>query len=265
MVVTGVELMTVRSTVNASGLHPPVGGGRRLRAAERTGIANDRSRSPNGPYHASSAMSFVLAASARGGPFLPVVRAALVAAGRRGTSRRHGAVRRPGRATPALAEHLDPEHVKRLVESCFERLIDDIEAFGGSVDKVLGDAIVALFGAPVAHEDDAERAVRAALRMQETLAAVRRARRGRRRRRRAASRCASGSTPARCSSARSPAPTTRRWATSSTSASRLQAMAPPGAVLIGDATAALCSPAVRREPFGARSSAGANRSSRRGW
>jgi len=60
----------------------------------------------------------------------------------------------------SLAEHLDPERVKRLVEACFERLVADIELFGGRVDKLLGDAIVALFGAPVAHEDDAERAVR---------------------------------------------------------------------------------------------------------
>src|SRR4051812_43420788 len=70
----------------------------------------------------------------------------------------------------SLAEHLDPERVKRLVESCFERLVADIEQFGGRVDKLLGDAIVALFGAPVAHEDDAERAVRAGLRMHDTLA-----------------------------------------------------------------------------------------------
>ncbi len=68
-----------------------------------------------------------------------------------------------------LAERLDPEHVKNLVDSCFERLVADVHSYGGRVDKILGDAIVALFGAPVAHEDDAERAVRAALRMQETL------------------------------------------------------------------------------------------------
>ena len=68
-----------------------------------------------------------------------------------------------------LAENLDPEQVKRLVEACFERLVTDIEEFGGRVDKLLGDGIVALFGAPVAHEDDAERAVRAGLRMQPTL------------------------------------------------------------------------------------------------
>ena len=72
----------------------------------------------------------------------------------------------------ALSERLDPEQVKALVDRCFERLAADIEAFGGRVDKVMGDAIVALFGAPIAHEDDAERAVRAGLRMQQTIAVV---------------------------------------------------------------------------------------------
>ena len=70
----------------------------------------------------------------------------------------------------AMSEHLDPEQVKRLVDHAFERLVRDVTSFGGRVDKIVGDAIVALFGAPVAHEDDAERAVRAALRMQGTLA-----------------------------------------------------------------------------------------------
>ena len=55
------------------------------------------------------------------------------------------------------------------VDSCFARLADDITSFGGRVDKVVGDAIVALFGAPIAHEDDAERAVRATLRMRKPL------------------------------------------------------------------------------------------------
>ena len=71
----------------------------------------------------------------------------------------------------ALSETRDPEQVKNLIDRCFECLVADIDAFGGRVDKIIGDAIVALFGAPTAHEDDAERAVRAALRMQETLAA----------------------------------------------------------------------------------------------
>ena len=69
-----------------------------------------------------------------------------------------------------LAETRDPEAVKNLVDGCFEQLVADVVAFGGVVDKIIGDAIVALFGAPVAHEDDPERAVRAGLRMQETLA-----------------------------------------------------------------------------------------------
>jgi class 3 adenylate cyclase/predicted ATPase len=69
----------------------------------------------------------------------------------------------------SLSESRDPEQVKNLVDRCFERLAQDITDFGGQVDKIMGDAIIALFGAPVAHEDDAERAVRAALRMQETL------------------------------------------------------------------------------------------------
>jgi class 3 adenylate cyclase/tetratricopeptide (TPR) repeat protein len=70
-----------------------------------------------------------------------------------------------------LSETRDPEHVKNLVDRCFERLAGDVTAFGGRVDKVIGDALVALFGAPLAHEDDAERAVRAALQMQRTVAA----------------------------------------------------------------------------------------------
>src|ERR1044071_4800383 len=72
----------------------------------------------------------------------------------------------------SLSETRDPEQVKNLVDGCFEHLVRDIDAFGGRVDKIIGDAIVALFGAPLAHEDDAERAVRAALRMQTTLAEV---------------------------------------------------------------------------------------------
>jgi class 3 adenylate cyclase/tetratricopeptide (TPR) repeat protein len=67
------------------------------------------------------------------------------------------------------AERLDPEAVKALVDGCFERVVAVITSFGGRVDKLLGDGVVALFGAPVAHEDDAERAVRCALRIQQTL------------------------------------------------------------------------------------------------
>lgn len=69
-----------------------------------------------------------------------------------------------------LAEFMDPEQAKRLVDRSFARLVDDVTEYGGRVDKLLGDGILALFGAPVSHEDDPERAVRAGLRMQDTIA-----------------------------------------------------------------------------------------------
>jgi class 3 adenylate cyclase len=69
----------------------------------------------------------------------------------------------------SMAETADPEHVKNFVDRCFQRLVADVTAFGGRLDKIVGDQIVAQFGAPIAHEDDAERAVRAALRMRDTL------------------------------------------------------------------------------------------------
>jgi class 3 adenylate cyclase len=63
----------------------------------------------------------------------------------------------------ARAERLDPEDVRALLSPYHERLRLELERFGGTVEKFIGDAVMALFGAPVAHEDDPERAVRAAL------------------------------------------------------------------------------------------------------
>src|SRR5438093_312224 len=63
----------------------------------------------------------------------------------------------------ARAESLDPEDVRALLAPYYARLRTELERFGGTVEKFIGDAVVALFGAPVAHEDDPERAVRAAL------------------------------------------------------------------------------------------------------
>lgn len=145
----------------------------------------------------------------------------------------------------ALAERRDPERVKRLVDSVFERLVEVVEEHGGVVDKVLGDAIITLFGAPIAHEDDADRAVRAGLAMQEVLADVR---------------------------AEHPAEAVRMRIGVNTgevlvgtlagtdytamgdvvnTASRLQELAPAGAVLVGDETRQLCSPAIRFRRFDA--------------
>ncbi len=61
------------------------------------------------------------------------------------------------------AEQLDPEDVRALLAPYHQRLRSELGRFGGTVEKFIGDAVVALFGAPVAHEDDPERAVRAAL------------------------------------------------------------------------------------------------------
>ena len=63
----------------------------------------------------------------------------------------------------ARAESLDPEDVEALLRPYHERVRAELERHGGTVEKFIGDAVMALFGAPVAHEDDPERAVRAAL------------------------------------------------------------------------------------------------------
>jgi class 3 adenylate cyclase/tetratricopeptide (TPR) repeat protein len=63
----------------------------------------------------------------------------------------------------ARSEELDPEDVEAFLGPYHDRLRSELERFGGTVEKFIGDAAMALFGAPVAHEDDPERAVRAAL------------------------------------------------------------------------------------------------------
>ena len=61
------------------------------------------------------------------------------------------------------AESMDPEDVRALLSGYHERVRRELERYGGTVEKFVGDAVMALFGAPTAHEDDPERAVRAAL------------------------------------------------------------------------------------------------------
>src|SRR6184192_2967659 len=63
----------------------------------------------------------------------------------------------------ARAESLDPEDVEAILRPYHERLRSELERYGGIVEKFIGDAVMALFGAPIAHEDNPERAVRAAL------------------------------------------------------------------------------------------------------
>ena len=142
------------------------------------------------------------------------------------------------------AERMDPEQVKSLVDGLFQRLVEDVTSFGGRVDKILGDAIVALFGAPVAHEDDAERAVRASLRMQRSISEL----------------VADLDLPIRMrigvntgevlvGALRAGGDYTAMGDVVNT-ASRLQTAAPPGGVLVGPATHAATEGAIAYESVG---------------
>jgi class 3 adenylate cyclase len=67
------------------------------------------------------------------------------------------------------SERLDPEDVRATLSPYYARLRNEIERHGGTVEKFIGDAVMAVFGAPAAHEDDPERAVRAALAIRDAV------------------------------------------------------------------------------------------------
>ncbi|CAN5212894.1 hypothetical protein BH09ACT13_BH09ACT13_16470 [soil metagenome] len=70
----------------------------------------------------------------------------------------------------AASDEADPEDVRARIRPYHQRLRSEIEGYGGTVEKFIGDAVMAVFGAPAAHEDDPERAVRAGLRILDTIA-----------------------------------------------------------------------------------------------
>ena len=72
-------------------------------------------------------------------------------------------------ASTELASRLDPEDLRGVLRPFFEAMVEEIRRFDGTVEKFIGDAVMAVFGFPAAHEDDPERAVRAALAMQGRL------------------------------------------------------------------------------------------------
>ena len=72
----------------------------------------------------------------------------------------------------SMSEGRDPEHVRELLTRYFDLAREVVERHGGLVEKFIGDAVMALWGAPVAHEDDAERAVRAALELVDAVHAL---------------------------------------------------------------------------------------------
>ncbi|MBM3839122.1 MAG: zinc-ribbon domain-containing protein [Verrucomicrobia bacterium] len=73
----------------------------------------------------------------------------------------------------SLSEQLDPEEVQRLMQRCFDLMLEAVHRYEGTVSQFLGDGLLALFGAPIAHEDHAQRAMLAALDIEKALARYR--------------------------------------------------------------------------------------------
>jgi len=71
----------------------------------------------------------------------------------------------------ALAEKLDPEEVHRVINGCFELITAEVHRCEGTINQYTGDGVMALFGAPIAHEDSPRRAVQAALGIQRAMGA----------------------------------------------------------------------------------------------
>ncbi len=139
----------------------------------------------------------------------------------------------------ALAEGRDPEETRDLLTRYFDLARDVIVRYGGSVEKFIGDAVMAMWGAPTAHEDDAERAVRAGL---DLVAAVK---------------TLGPSIQARAGVLTGEAAVTIGAVGQGmvagdlvNTASRLQSVAPPGAVLVGEATQRAAARAIAFEPAG---------------
>ena len=112
----------------------------------------------------------------------------------------------------AASEAADPEDVRARIRPYHARLRQEIERYGGTVEKFIGDAVMAVFGAPSAHEDDAERAVRAGLRILEAIEELNEAGSDA-----LASGARSASIPARRSSPSAPAPRRARGSSPATS------------------------------------------------
>jgi class 3 adenylate cyclase/tetratricopeptide (TPR) repeat protein len=147
----------------------------------------------------------------------------------------------------SLGEALDPESVREVLASYFDRMQAVLERHGGTVEKFIGDAVMAVFGLPRLHEDDALRAVRAAWEMQVALSQLNdqlEARWGVRLTSRTG--VHTGEVVAGDPSAG------QRLVTGDTvnTAARLEQAAPPGAVLLGETTWRLVREFVRAEPIG---------------
>ena len=138
-----------------------------------------------------------------------------------------------------FAEEKDPEEVRELLSRYFDVSREVIERYGGSVEKFIGDAVMAVWGAPVAQEDDAERSVRAALDLADAV------------------RTLGPTIQARCGVLTGEAAVTLGATNEGlvagdlvNTAARLQSVAPPGSVLVGEATMRATSAAIAFEEAG---------------
>ena len=147
----------------------------------------------------------------------------------------------------ALGETLDPERLRALLARYFERMNAIVERHGGSVEKFIGDAVMAVFGVPVLHEDDALRALRAAVEMRDALPEL--GLQGR----------------IGVMTGEVVAGTAERLATGDAVnvAARLEQAAQPGEVLVGQPTLALVSDAAEVEPVEALDAEGQGRAGSR--
>jgi len=144
----------------------------------------------------------------------------------------------------AVSESRDAEDVRELLNGYFETCREVVERYGGAVEKFIGDAVMAVWGAPVAREDDAERAVRAALDLVDAVVRLR-------------EQAGVPDLALRAGVLTGEAAVTL-GATGMgmvagdmvNTASRLQSVAPPGAVLVGEATRRAASEAIAFEPAG---------------
>jgi class 3 adenylate cyclase/predicted ATPase len=138
-----------------------------------------------------------------------------------------------------FAEERDAEEVREILSRYFELASDIIRRHAGTVEKFIGDAVMAVWGAPTAREDDAERAVRAALELVDAVRAL-------------------GPTIRARAAVLTGEAAVTLGATNQglvagdlvNTASRLQSVAPPGAVLVGEATQRAASGAITFEPAG---------------
>ena len=140
-----------------------------------------------------------------------------------------------------LGERLDPETMRSIIGRSFEAMRDVLERHGGSVEKFIGDAVVAVFGVPIVHEDDALRAVRAAADMQVAMASLNTSL-GRERGLEIEMRVGVNTGAVVVGDAR--AGGSRATGDAVTVAARLQQAAEPGEILIGDPTWRLVRDAV---------------------